>query len=63
MAYPLPDMSPFFLKTHLKENSTDVFSNYEHLITEIVLRLPYQVHRLSDGSESVNTVFDGHWYR
>ncbi|XP_066149479.1 E3 ubiquitin-protein ligase UBR4 isoform X2 [Euwallacea fornicatus] len=63
LTYPLPDMTPFFLKNHLKENSTDVFANYEHLVTEIVLRLPYQVQRLSEVSESTSDVFDAPWYR
>ncbi|KAF7280363.1 hypothetical protein GWI33_006135 [Rhynchophorus ferrugineus] len=61
--YPLPDMTPFFLKNHLKENSTDVFANYPHLITEIILRLPYQVQRLSDNSDNITVTFDGQWYK
>ncbi|XP_060527250.1 E3 ubiquitin-protein ligase UBR4 [Cylas formicarius] len=63
LARPLPDMMPFFPKAHLKENSTDIFANYTHLLTEIVLRLPYQVQRLSDVVESVTVSFDGPWYK
>ncbi|KAL1517166.1 hypothetical protein ABEB36_000965 [Hypothenemus hampei] len=63
LTYPLPDMTPFFVKNNLKDNTTDVFTNYPHLLTEIVLRLPYQVQRLSDINESVSAVFDGPWYR
>ena len=40
---PPPDMSPFFLKPYVKGHATDVFEDYPQLLTEMVLRLPYQV--------------------
>jgi E3 ubiquitin-protein ligase UBR4 len=36
-------MSPFFLKPYVKGHATDVFEDYPQLLTEMVLRLPYQV--------------------
>ena len=38
-----PDMSPFFLRQYVKGHASDVFEDYPQLITEVVLRLPYQV--------------------
>lgn len=42
-----PDMSPFFLKQYVKGHSDDVFKDYPQLLTEMALRLPYQVQRHS----------------
>lgn len=39
-----PDMSPFFLRQYVKGHASDVFQDYPQLLTEMVLRLPYQVH-------------------
>ena len=40
---PLPDMSPFFVRPSSKSSQNhDVFNNFPHLLTEMVLRLPYQ---------------------
>lgn len=38
-----PDMSPFFLRQYVKGHAGDVFEDYPQLLTEMVLRLPYQV--------------------
>ena len=38
-----PDMSPFFLRQYVKGHANDVFEDYPQLLTEMVLRLPYQV--------------------
>lgn len=38
-----PDMSPFFLRQYVKGHAHDVFAAFPHLLTEMVLRLPYQV--------------------
>lgn len=38
-----PDMSPFFLIQYVKGHSNDVFEAYPQLLTEMALRLPYQV--------------------
>ena len=40
---PPPDMSPFFLRQYVKTHANDVFEDYPRLLTEMVLRLPYQV--------------------
>ena len=40
---PPPDMSPFFLRQYVKGHASDVFEAYPQLLTEMVLRLPYQV--------------------
>ncbi|XP_054271979.1 E3 ubiquitin-protein ligase UBR4-like isoform X4 [Macrosteles quadrilineatus] len=42
-----PDMSPFFLKQYVKGHSNDVFKDYPQLLTEMALRLPYQVQKHS----------------
>ena len=36
-------MSPFFLRQYVKGHASDVFEAYPQLLTEMVLRLPYQV--------------------
>ena len=38
-----PDMSPFFLRQYVKGHARDIFHDYPQLLTEMVLRLPYQV--------------------
>lgn len=38
---PPPDMGPFF--QYVKGHANDVFEDYPQLLTEMVLRLPYQV--------------------
>lgn len=40
-----PDMSPFFLRQYVKGHATDVFEAYPQLLTEMALRLPYQVQK------------------
>lgn len=45
-----PDMSPFFLRQYVKGHAGDVFEPYPQLLTEMVLRLPYQVHKYADSS-------------
>lgn len=61
MSHSPPDMTPFFQKQFVKDNQ-DVFCTYPQLLTEIALRLPYQVHRYSEISESINNAFDASWY-
>lgn len=48
----MPDMSPFFLRQHLKGPCTDVFEDYQQLLTEMVLRLPYQIKKVSNSSSN-----------
>lgn len=61
MLHAPPDMTPFFQRQFVKDNQ-DVFHTYPQLLTEIVLRLPYQVHRYSEISESISNAFDASWY-
>ena len=56
-----PDMSPFFLKQYVKGHAHDVFEAYPQLLTEMALRLPYQVRKISEGlPEKVH--FSSSWY-
>lgn len=60
-----PDMSPFFLRQYVKGHATDVFEPYPQLLTEMALRLPYQVHKYAEGSsvQSIQLSFDQQaWY-
>ncbi|XP_042908898.2 E3 ubiquitin-protein ligase UBR4 [Parasteatoda tepidariorum] len=60
---PPPDMSPFFLKQYVKGHANDVFEAYPQLLTEMVLRLPYQIKKILNsipGSQSV--VFSQSWF-
>lgn len=43
---PPPDMSPFFLKQYVKGHADDVFELYPQLLSEMVLRLPYQIRKI-----------------
>lgn len=45
-----PDMSPFFLRQYVKGHAGDVFEPYPQLLTEMVLRLPYQVHKYAEST-------------
>lgn len=44
-------------------HAIDVFELYPQLLTEIVLRLPYQVHKNSETIQTVSQVFDQSWYK
>jgi E3 ubiquitin-protein ligase UBR4 len=52
-----PDMSPFFLRLYVKGHANDVFEPYPQLLTEMVLRLPYQVHKYAE-TNIVQPAFD-----
>ncbi|XP_014258727.1 E3 ubiquitin-protein ligase UBR4 isoform X2 [Cimex lectularius] len=53
-----PDMSPFFLRQYVKGHATDVFEAYPQLLTEMALRLPYQVQK-----HTPNPIFFPHtWF-
>ncbi|CAB0040844.1 unnamed protein product, partial [Trichogramma brassicae] len=57
-----PDMSPFFLRLYVKGHANDVFEPYPQLLTEMALRLPYQVHKHAE-SNSASPAFDQKsWY-
>lgn len=50
-------MSPFFLRSYVKGHANDVFEPYPQLLTEMALRLPYQVYKHSD-SNATQPAFD-----
>lgn len=43
--------------------ASDVFQTYPPLLTEMALRLPYQIHKHSEITEPVTAAFDSSWYR
>jgi E3 ubiquitin-protein ligase UBR4 len=46
---PVPDMQPFFTRQYVKSCS-DIFELYPQVLTEMAVRLPYQIMKLSSGS-------------
>ncbi|KAL3872340.1 hypothetical protein ACJMK2_040271 [Sinanodonta woodiana] len=60
---PPPDMSPFFLRQYVKGHASDIFEDYPQLLTEMVLRLPYQLKKLADSVTDVPAAqFDKAWH-
>ncbi|XP_039612074.1 E3 ubiquitin-protein ligase UBR4 isoform X4 [Polypterus senegalus] len=58
-----PDMSPFFLRQYVKGHAADVFEAYSQLLTEMVLRLPYQIKKIADANLRIPPpVFDHSWF-
>ncbi|KAM8927577.1 E3 ubiquitin-protein ligase UBR4 isoform 2-T2 [Pelodytes ibericus] len=58
-----PDMSPFFLRQYVKGHAADVFQAYTQLLTEMVLRLPYQIKKIADSNSRIPPpVFDHSWF-
>ncbi|BFZ02848.1 hypothetical protein BsWGS_05885 [Bradybaena similaris] len=57
-----PDMSPFFLRQYVKGHASDVFLDYPQLLTEMVLRLPYQLKKIADDQKLHGSVFDTKWH-
>lgn len=57
-----PDMTPFFLRQYVKGHANDVFEIYPQLLTEMALRLPYQIQKHMDGSSSISNNFDKSWF-
>jgi E3 ubiquitin-protein ligase UBR4 len=52
-----PDMSPFFLRQYVKGHASDVFEAYPQLLTEMALRLPYQVQKQTDNATAIPLTF------
>ena len=56
----IPDMAPFFLKQYVKSHTNDIFESYAQLLTEMSLRIPYQLKKISgnfsDFSNSINII-------
>ena len=67
---PPANMAPFFLKAYVKSHSSDVFEAYAQLLTEMALRIPYQMRKIADsaaagsgGSAAVPSPhFDNDWF-
>lgn len=51
-------MSPFFLRQYVKGHANDVFEAYPHLLTEMALRLPYQVQKHLDTTPPTPATFE-----
>ena len=47
LAYALPDFSPFFVRQYVLGHAKDIFECYPLLITELLLRISYQIRKLS----------------
>lgn len=47
-----PNMAPFFLRQYVRGHANDVFEAYPQLLTEMVLRLPYQIKKVVDSIAS-----------
>ncbi|XP_076455251.1 E3 ubiquitin-protein ligase UBR4-like isoform X3 [Babylonia areolata] len=62
-SHPPPDMSPFFLRQYVKCHANDVFEEYPQLLTEMVLRLPYQLKKIAESGQKMPlAVFDLGWH-
>uniref|UniRef100_A0A0L8FRS1 E3 ubiquitin-protein ligase UBR4 n=1 Tax=Octopus bimaculoides TaxID=37653 RepID=A0A0L8FRS1_OCTBM len=61
--WPPPDMTPFFLRPYVKGHANDVFEDYPQLLTEMVLRLPYQLKKIADSNTGIPApVFEDGWF-
>ncbi|KAF2363969.1 E3 ubiquitin ligase UBR4 [Trinorchestia longiramus] len=61
--HPLPDMTPFFNRSTSinKDSENDVFASFPQLLTELVLRLPYQVHKVCDRGSGCGVLSVSSW--
>lgn len=50
---PVPDMQPFFARQYIKGLS-DIFELYPQVLTEMAVRLPYQILKLTNANSSGN---------
>lgn len=48
---PVPDMQPFFARQYIK-GLTDIFELYPQVLTEMAVRLPYQILKLTNSNSS-----------
>ncbi len=55
---PIPDLSPFLLRQQVKEHINDVFEDYDNLLLETALRIPYQMKKLADSKLQLHVTFD-----
>ena len=63
-SHPPPDMAPFFLKQYVKSHAYDVFEAYPQLLTEMALRIPYQMKKIADSASEPGPEphFDQAWF-
>ena len=61
-SHPPPDMAPFFLKQYVKSHANDVFEAYPQLLTEMALRIPYQMKKISESGNEPMPHFDQAWF-
>ena len=59
---PPPDMAPFFLKQYVKSHAHDVFEAYPQLLTEMVLRIPYQMRKILEAAGEPLPQFEQAWF-
>ena len=55
-------MAPFFLKQYVKSHAYDVFEAYPQLLTEMALRIPYQLKKNADMASDAQPHFDQAWF-
>lgn len=59
-----PEMSPFFLRQYVRGHADDVFESYPQLLTEMILRMPYQIKKIANtlpNSPSPSVTFAPCW--
>lgn len=64
--YPVanpPDYSPFFLKQYIKTHSNDILEELSLLLSEMALRLPYQIKKVLVQQSIFDTVSTTHCSR
>ena len=61
-AHPPPDMAPFFLKQYVRSHASNVFEAYPQLSTEMALRIPYLMKKISEAGQEPCTHFDQAWF-
>ncbi|KAI5731537.1 hypothetical protein M8J77_011810 [Diaphorina citri] len=58
---PLPDFTPFFLKSYVKNHTNDIFESYPDLLTEILVRLTYQILKHTNAHNALDSSKNS-WY-
>ena len=59
--FPVPDMSPFFMRQYVRSHMKDIFASYPQLLTELLLRVPYQIKKVSSGAAVPRVEFGKAW--
>jgi len=57
------DLSPFFSRQYVKENRHELFEDYHQLVTEMALRIPYQIKKISNSTskDADPIIFSSDW--